>query len=88
MEGHLICFVIFSSLNLFSLSEIVVLVSIYIASAIRLMPSATRISAAIQRIVFFKPLVNLISKEFKLKLNKSIFEQINYEVDCYNLEKI
>tara|TARA_X000000368_G_C23040986_1_gene716885 strand:- start:800 stop:2503 length:1704 start_codon:yes stop_codon:yes gene_type:complete len=78
LSVFVICFVIFSSLNLFSLSEIIVLVSIYIASAIRLMPSATRISAAIQRIVFFKPLVNLISKEFKLKLKNSIFKQLNY----------
>jgi ATP-binding cassette, subfamily B, bacterial PglK len=69
-----ICFVIFITLEFFSLNEIVILVSIYAASIVRLMPSSTRISASIQRIVFFKPLVNLISKEFKLKLNNNVYK--------------
>ena len=74
----LICFVIFISLNFFSLNEIVILVSIYAASVVRLMPSATRISASIQRIVFFKPLVNLMSKEFKLKTKNSTYKGTKY----------
>ena len=74
----LICFVIFISLNFFSLNEIVILVSIYAASVVRLMPSATRISASIQRIVFFKPLVNLMSKEFKLKIKNSTYKGTKY----------
>lgn len=74
----LICFVIFISLNFFSLNEIVILVSIYAAAIVRLMPSATRISASIQRIVFFKPLVNLMSKEFKLKIKNSTYKGTKY----------
>ena len=73
-----ICFVIYISLSFFSLNEIVILVSIYAASVVRLMPSATRISASIQRIVFFKPLINLISKEYKLKLNNNIYKDTKY----------
>ena len=73
----IICFVIFISLRFLSLSEIIILVGIYIASLVRLMPSATRISSAIQRIVFFKPLINLVNKEFKLKTNNKIFQKIN-----------
>ena len=52
--------------------------SIYAATVVRLMPSATRISASIQRIVFFKPLINLISKEYKLKLNNNIYKDTKY----------
>jgi len=73
-----ICFVIYISLSFFSLNEIVILVSIYAASVVRLMPSATRISASIQRIAFFKPLINLISKEFKLKLNNNVYKDTKY----------
>ena len=82
----LICFVIFISLNFFSLNEIVILVSIYAASVVRLMPSATRISASIQRIVFFKPLVNLMSKEFKLKLKNSIYKDTKYLTNFNSLK--
>ena len=82
----LICFVIFISLNFFSLNEIVILVSIYAAVIIRLMPSATRISASIQRIVFFKPLVNLMSKEFKLKLKNSIYKDTKYLTNFNSLK--
>ena len=73
-----ICFAIYMSLNLFSLNEIAVLASIYAVSVVRLMPSATRISASMQRIVFFKPLVNLMNKEFKLKLNSSVYTDTKY----------
>ena len=82
----LICFVIFISLNFYSLNEIVILVSIYAASVVRLMPSATRISASIQRIVFFKPLVNLMSKEFKLKLKNSIYKDTKYLTNFNSLK--
>jgi len=73
-----ICFAIYMSLNLFSLNEIAVLASIYAVSVVRLMPSATRISASMQRIVFFKPLVNLMNKEFKLKLNSNVYTDTKY----------
>ena len=38
------------------------------------MPSTTRISAAIQRIRFYQPLINLLTKEFKIKKDSNIFE--------------
>ena len=56
------------------MQEFLILIALFSASVIRLMPSTTRISAAIQRIRFYQPLINLLTKEFKIKKDSNIFE--------------
>jgi ABC-type bacteriocin/lantibiotic exporter with double-glycine peptidase domain len=79
----LICgILIFSSRANISNLEIITFLSILLASILRLMPSATRIIAAIQRLKFFEPLVNLIVTENKLKITKNLISKkklINFE---------
>lgn len=70
----IICLVIYVSFKYFSLQEFLILIALFSASVIRLMPSTTRISAAIQRIRFYQPLINLLTKEFKIKKDSNIFE--------------
>jgi ABC-type bacteriocin/lantibiotic exporter with double-glycine peptidase domain len=72
----LICgILIFSSRANISNIEIITFLSILLASILRLMPSATRIIAAIQRLKFFEPLVNLIVTENKLKITKNLISK-------------
>ncbi len=70
----IICLVIYVSFKYFSLQEFLILIALFSASVVRLMPSTTRISAAIQRIRFYQPLINLLTKEFKIKKDSNIFE--------------
>ena len=72
----LICgILIFSSRANISNLEIITFLSILLASILRLMPSATRIIAAIQRLKFFEPLINLIVTENKLKITKNLISK-------------
>ncbi len=70
----IICLVIYVGFEYFSLQEFLIIMALFFASIVRLMPSTTRISAAIQRIKFYEPLINLLTKELKIKLDTNIFK--------------
>ena len=55
--------------------DIVPLITLYAASAVRLMPSATRIIASLQRLKTFLPSLKIISAEYKA--NQIIDEKVN-----------
>ena len=58
-----------------SSKDIVPLITLYAASAVRLMPSATRIIASLQRLKTFLPSLKIISAEYKA--NQIIDEKVN-----------
>jgi len=51
------------------LQSIVALLALFAAAAFRILPSLTRIMTSIQNIIFFKPAIDTIYKEFGLKSN-------------------
>ena len=66
----LLCLLIFNNLNLNTYSELVTLVAAYVAVMLRLMPSSTRVSAALQRIKFYSSQIYLLNDELKLNFTK------------------
>ena len=61
-----LCFLIYRLVGDISTTKMITILTVYAATAIRLMPSTTKISAYLQKINYFEPLVNLIEKELKL----------------------
>ena len=55
--------------------EIITFLGVLLASILRLMPSATRIIAALQRLKFYEPLINLIATESKLKIKNNLLQK-------------
>ena len=51
------------------LQSIVALLALFAAAAFRILPSLTRIMTSIQNIIFFKPAIDTIYKEFGIKSN-------------------
>ena len=51
------------------LQSIITLLALFAAAAFRILPSLTRIMTSIQNIIFFKPAIDTIYKEFGLKSN-------------------
>jgi ABC-type bacteriocin/lantibiotic exporter with double-glycine peptidase domain len=70
-----ICTLIFISYSSTPALEIITFLGVLFASILRLMPSATRIIAALQRLKFYEPLINLIATESKLKIKNNLLEK-------------
>jgi ABC-type bacteriocin/lantibiotic exporter with double-glycine peptidase domain len=66
----LLCYVLFKLIGIVNNQEIIGLLALYTLVIVRLMPSSTRISAALQRIKFFLPQVENLHKIFKMSANK------------------
>lgn len=66
----LLCYVLFKLIGIVNNQEIIGLLALYTLVIVRLMPSSTRISAALQRIKFFLPQVENLHKIFKMSPNK------------------
>lgn len=76
-----LCFLIYRLVGDITATKIITILTVYAATAIRLMPSTTKISAYLQKINYFEPLVNLIEKELKLtSLNNEKNRSYKYEV--------
>lgn len=70
-----ICTLIFISYSSTPALEIITFLGVLFASILRLMPSATRIIAALQRLKFYEPLINLIVTESKLKIKNNLLQK-------------
>lgn len=70
-----ICTLIFISYSSTPALEIITFLGVLFASILRLMPSATRIIAALQRLKFYEPLINLIATESKLKIKNNLLQK-------------
>ena len=51
------------------LQSILTLLALFAAAAFRILPSLTRIMTSIQNIIFFKPAIDTVYKEFGVKSN-------------------
>jgi ATP-binding cassette subfamily C protein len=85
----LLCVIIFINLNISNNAEIIALLVAYSAVLFRLMPSTTRVSAALQRLKFYSSQVNILAKELKLKfVNKPTSIKYNDSFDIKSLKII
>ena len=82
----LLCLIILIHLNISNNVEIVALLVAYSAVLFRLMPSVTRVSAAVQRLKFYSSQINILAKELKFKSGNK-FKDITYD-DNLNIKSL
>ena len=61
-----------------SLSEIIVVLGVFVGATFRILPSVNRILSSMQNIKFYYSSVDIIINEFKTIKNKKVKSKINF----------
>jgi ABC-type bacteriocin/lantibiotic exporter with double-glycine peptidase domain len=81
-----LCAVIFFKADVNNNSEFVLLITVYVMALVRLMPSATRVSSALQRLKFHSPQINLVYDLLNLKVRSNSLNKIDYNLILKNIK--
>ena len=84
----LVCFILILLTSGQSLSEIIVVLGVFVGATFRILPSINRILSSMQNIKFYYSSVDIIINEFKTIKNKKLKSEINFNEKLNFLDKI